>query len=474
MNWFLIHLVILLSLLGTMEFIPESVASASASPREGENTFDIAEGSAEGELLEIGQRLLFSASSVSLSAEELTTMEGGTIGECSPSNSEQRGNAKSHLQWHGFLRKLKKGSTVHLHSFHSNLLNFHSIRKQLKRRRDAQTLSVLPPIIDPNLIYSFKSTWKNFSLFDLQEATDNFSHENMIGEGGYSEVYRGQLENGQQVAIKRLIRETPTNKAEDYLSELGVLVHVNHPNIANIIGYAIEGGMHLVLPLSINGSLSSMLNGQKEKLAWCLRYKIALGVASGISYLHEGCQRRIIHRDIKSDNILLTEDFEPKITDFGLAKWIPDQWTQLTVMELEGTLGYLPPEFFMHGTVDEKTDVYAFGILLLELITGRPVIDDSHQSLMMWAKPTLISKNYAELVDPSLGDAYDSEQMNQMVMVASICIHQSSTERPKMSQVERMLKGNEGTLPIKKKFQKRAAIRRTYSVDCIEEEKCTG
>ncbi|CAI9776843.1 unnamed protein product [Fraxinus pennsylvanica] len=186
-------------------------------------------------------------------------------------------------------------------------------------------------------------------------------------------------ERCQLVAIKRLIRETPTNKAEDSLSELGVLEYVDHPNIANVIGYGIEGGMHLVLPLSINGSLSS-------------------------------------------------------ITDFGLAKWIPDEWTQLTVSELEGTLGYLPPEFFMYGIVDEKTDVYAFGVLLLELITGRPAIDDSHQGLVMWAKPMLISKNYSELVDSSLGDAYDSEQMKRMVMVASICIHQSSTERPQMSQ----------------------------------------
>ncbi|KAL2530410.1 Protein kinase superfamily protein [Forsythia ovata] len=459
-----------------MEYIPE--LSPSDSPSEStENTCDIAEESAGGELFEIGQRFLFSDSSISLSAEDLTSMEEeDTTDEykASTSDSEHRANGKSYMQWHGFLRKLKKGSTMHLHPFHPNLPHFRLIKKQLKRRRNAQSLSVLPPLIDSELIDCFKSLWKNFSLSALQVATDNFSHENLIGEGGYSEVYRGRLEDGELVAIKRLIRETPTNKAEDYLSELGILVHVDHPNIANVIGYGIEGGMHLILPLSLNGSLSSVLSGQKEKLAWCFRYRIALGVASGISYLHEGCQRRIIHRDIKSDNVLLTEDFEPKITDFGLAKWLPDQWTQLTVSELEGTLGYLPPEFFMHGMVDEKTDVYAFGVLLLELITGRPAIDDSHQSLVMWAKPMLISKNYAELVDPSLCDAYDSEQMNRMVMVASICIHQSSTERPQMSQVLRMLKGNECIQPINKKFQKRPALRRTYPVEFIEEEECTA
>lgn len=170
----------------------------------------------------------------------------------------------------------------------------------------------------------------------------------MIGEGGYSEVYKGHLEDGQLVAVKRLIRGTTEEMTADYLSELGILVHVNHPNIARVIGYGVEGGMHLVLPLSANGSLSSLLkglffgpildkvflcfftlkntrflcffgficySGEKEKLTWCLRYNIAVGIASGLCYLHEGCQRRIIHRDIKSANILLTEDFEPQVAD---------------------------------------------------------------------------------------------------------------------------------------------------------------
>ncbi|KAK4477964.1 hypothetical protein RD792_017229, partial [Penstemon davidsonii] len=258
--------------------------------------------------------------------------------------------------------------------------------------------------------------------------------ENLIGEGGYSEVYKGHLADGQLVAVKRLTRGTQEEMTADYLSELGILVHVNHPNIASIIGYGVEGGMHLVLPLSPNGSLASLLNGEKEKLAWNFRYNIALGIASGLSYLHEGCQRRIIHRDIKSANVLLTEDFEPQISDFGLAKWLPDQWTHLTVSQFEGTFGYLPPEFFMHGLVDEKTDVYAFGVLLLEIVSGRPALDESHNSVVMWAKPLIISRNIAELVDPILDGAYDWDQANRMVMVASLCIQQDSAERPHMSQ----------------------------------------
>ncbi|KAK6160651.1 hypothetical protein DH2020_004032 [Rehmannia glutinosa] len=307
------------------------------------------------------------------------------------------------------------------------------------------------PQIEANLYYCFETSWKNFTLSDLEEATDNFSHENLIGEGGYSEVYKGNLEDGQLIAVKRLIRGTPEEMTTDYLSELGILAHVNHPNIVGVIGYGVEGGMHLVLPLSPNGCLSSLLKGKREKLTWRRRYNIALGIASGISYLHEGCRRRIIHRDIKSANILLTEDFEPQISDFGLAKWLPDQWAHLTVSHLK---------FFMHGTVDEKTDVYAFGVLLLELISGRSALDESHNSVVMWAKPLL--KSITEVVDPLLDGIYDWDQFSRMVMVASLCIHQDSTERPQMSQVVRMLKGDESILQGKKKFQKRPALRRTY------------
>ncbi|KAK8527683.1 hypothetical protein V6N13_085491 [Hibiscus sabdariffa] len=282
----------------------------------------------------------------------------------------------------------------------------------------------------------FKSSWKNFLLSELQEATDNFSRENLIGEGGYAEVYRGKLKNGEHVAIKRLTRGSPEEMTVDFLSELGIIVHVDHPNIAQLIGYGVDGGMHLVLQLSPHGSLASLLYdpGSKEKLNWCIRFKVALGAAEGLSYLHEGCQRRIIHKDIKPANILLTKDFDAQISDFGLSKWLPDQWTHLTVSKVEGTFGYLPPEIFMHGVVNEKTDVYAFGVVLLELITGRQVLYGSQKSLVMWAKPLIRENKIDELVDPTLGDAYDFDQLNLLVAIASICTHQSAPNRPRMRQ----------------------------------------
>ncbi|KAL3505814.1 hypothetical protein ACH5RR_031196 [Cinchona calisaya] len=459
-------------------------SSPEHSPSPWENACDVLEGNSEGDLFQIGQKYLFSLSSISISAEELECLNieeekvdelanreapkdeqesETTVSAASTSDSQGQVDEKCDSQWRGFLRKLKKGPTMNFNSFHPTIPSLPSIKRisRKKSRSSTQSLPSLPPSLDSHLHHCFETSWKNFTLSELQTATNNFSHENLIGEGGYSEVYKGHLQDGKLVAIKRLTRGSPEEMTADYLSELGILVHVNHPNISSVIGYGVEGGMHLVLPLSPHGSLASLLNGE-EKLTWGLRYNIAIGSAAGLAYLHEGCQRRIIHRDIKAANVLLTEAFEPQISDFGLAKWLPDQWTHLNVSQFEGTFGYLPPEFFLHGTVDEKTDVYAFGVLLLELLTGRPALDKSNKSVVMWAKPHLISKNIGELVDPSLGGSYDAEKMNLMFMVASLCIQQSSTERPPMSQVVRMLKGNEGILQSKKKFQKRPALRRTY------------
>ncbi|XWS53704.1 hypothetical protein CRYUN_Cryun10bG0023200 [Craigia yunnanensis] len=210
-------------------------------------------------------------------------------------------------------------------------------RRKSKRIRDDVVLQ-LCSTLDAELCY-FKSTWKNFSLSELQEATNNFSHEESLIGGGYAEVYKGQLKSGNIVAIKRLTRGSPEEMTMDFLSELGIIVHVDHPNIAKLIGYGVEKEMDLVLQLSPHGSLASLLYGPKEKLNWCIRFKIAVGAAEGLSYLHEGCQRRIIHKDIKASNILLTEDFDAQISDFGLAKWLPDQRTHHIVSKVEGTFG---------------------------------------------------------------------------------------------------------------------------------------
>ncbi|XP_039032262.1 receptor-like cytosolic serine/threonine-protein kinase RBK2 [Hibiscus syriacus] len=329
------------------------------------------------------------------------------------------------------------------------LSNWRKIFKLLKRkpdkhfsisRKNNKSTKESPMLRE---LYSFKSSLENFSISQLRVATGNFNRENIIGRGGYAEVFKGRLKNGKLIAIKRLARGTPDERTAAFLSELGIIAHVNHPNTAKLIGCCIEGGMHLVFHLSPLGSLASALHGSKVTLDWSKRYKIALGTADGLTYLHETCERRIIHRDIKADNILLTENFEPQICDFGLAKWLPRQWTHYNVSKFEGTFGYFAPEYFMHGIVDEKTDVYAFGVLLLELITGRKAIDDQQQSIVIWAKPLLDENDIKELLDPSLGDDYDAEEVDRMVLTASLCIEQSPILRPQMSQVVILLRGDE-------------------------------
>ncbi|KAK9664289.1 hypothetical protein RND81_14G031000 [Saponaria officinalis] len=366
--------------------------------------------------------------------------------------------------WRGFIHMLKKGPK-RFQTFHPLTLP-----KLTRRKSRSARTSLIPvlPSLDGDMCF-FKPSWKNFSLKELHEATNYFNKENLIGEGGYAEVYKGVLPDGHLVAVKRMSKGNPEELAADFLSELGIIVHVNHPNIAKVVGYGVEGGMHLVLDLSPNGSLESVLRNSREKLEWVIRQKIAVGSAEGLYYLHEGCQRRIIHRDIKSANVLLTEDFEAQISDFGLAKWLPDQWTHHTVSKIEGTFGYLPPEFFMHGIVDEKTDVYAYGVLLLELITGRLALDNTQKSLVMWAKPLLDKNDIKKLIDPALGDIYDVEQLNVMAFTANMCIHHCSIERPQMKEVVEMLKGEKKCSELRKLIQK-PSLKRSYSVELFDAE----
>ncbi|XP_064939626.1 probable receptor-like serine/threonine-protein kinase At5g57670 isoform X2 [Musa acuminata AAA Group] len=282
-----------------------------------------------------------------------------------------------------------------------------------------------------------KPSWTCFSYEEISRATNKFHPDNLVGRGGFAEVFKGSLRSGQNVAVKRLAKgEGDQLKEKEFLVELGILGHVRHPNTAYLIGCCIENGLHLVFDLSCNGSLASALHSKHGRvLEWSARYKIAIGIARGLHYLHKCCRHRIIHRDIKASNVVLGADFEPQISDFGLAKWLPKQWTHHSVIPIEGTLGYLAPEYFMHGIVDEKTDVFSFGVLLLEIVTGRRPADTSKQSLLVWAKPLMQSGRIAELADPKLEGKYDMDQMQRLVVTASYCVRQSSIWRPPMSKV---------------------------------------
>ncbi|XP_022946276.1 receptor-like cytosolic serine/threonine-protein kinase RBK2 [Cucurbita moschata] len=372
-----------------------------------------------------------------------------------PESEVQCSQSLSH--WKKFFKSWKKRSFRRLASF-PPLGVLKISRRGNRSEQDNPGLSDL---------YKFKSSLGNFTFSELQTATNKFSQANLIGKGGYAEVYKGRLQNGQLIAVKKLNRGAPDERTACFLSELGIIAHIDHPNTAKLIGCCIDRGMHLVFKLSPNGSLGSFLHGPNaSKLDWRKRYKIALGTADGLLYLHDYCQRRIIHRDIKADNILLTEDFEPQICDFGLAKWLPKQWTHYSVSKFEGTFGYFAPEYFMHGIVDEKTDVYSFGVLLLELLTGRRALDELCQSLVLWAKPLLDTNNPEEVIDPALIKSYDLEEVERVILTASLCIEQSPILRPRMSQVVILLRGDKYVAECEKNT--RVSLQRTYSEELLD------
>ncbi|KAK7356033.1 hypothetical protein VNO80_15299 [Phaseolus coccineus] len=367
-------------------------------------------------------------------------------------------STRAHSNWTNFFKLLKKKSFKRLGS----LTHFISPKIPKWKSRSSRENHVL------SKLYNFNSSWVTFNPSDLRKATNNFDSENIIGRGGFADVYKGCLQDGQLIAVKKLNKGTTEEKTSGFLSELGVIAHVDHRNTAKLVGCCVEGEMQLVFELSTLGSLGSLLHGSdKNKLDWSKRYKIALGIADGLLYLHESCHRRIIHRDIKAENILLTENFEPQICDFGLAKWLPEQLTHYNVSKFEGTFGYFAPEYFMHGIVDEKTDVYSFGVLLLEIITGRPAVNHLQQNIVIWAKPLLNGNHIKALIDPSLGDDYDRGQLGCLVVTASLCIEQTALLRPRMRQIVTLLRGDKHLMEFPR-ARGRRPLERTYSEELLD------
>uniref|UniRef100_A0A453SRT1 Protein kinase domain-containing protein n=1 Tax=Aegilops tauschii subsp. strangulata TaxID=200361 RepID=A0A453SRT1_AEGTS len=284
--------------------------------------------------------------------------------------------------------------------------------------------------------------WECFSYEEVRRATGGFRAANLVGRGGSSEVYRGELADGRAVAVKRLMGASACERRErDFLAELGTVGHATHPNVCPLLGCCVDRDLYLVFAFSARGSVSANLHDGEEgapAMGWEARYGVAVGTARGLEYLHKGCRRRIIHRDIKASNVLLTDDFQPQISDFGLAKWLPTEWTHRAIAPIEGTFGCLAPEYYTRGIVDEKTDVFAFGVFLLELMAGRKPVDGTHRSLLGWARPLLNEGKTEALLDPRIvagNGGYDAEQARRLAFVASLCVRASATWRPSMTEV---------------------------------------
>ncbi|XP_020588055.1 probable leucine-rich repeat receptor-like protein kinase At5g05160 [Phalaenopsis equestris] len=301
------------------------------------------------------------------------------------------------------------------------------------------------------------SSFRLFSYKELEQATSNFSPENIIGKGGNSRVYKGCLLDKKELAVKVL--EHSDDALKNFISEIKIMSNLKHKNIISLTGFCFENKkLVLVFDFLSRGSLEDNLHGNeggKNSPGWAERYKIAVGVAEALHYLHESsAEQPVIHRDVKSSNILLSDDFEPQLSDFGLARLASTCMKNTTSSDLEGTFGYLAPECFAYGEIDEKVDVYAFGVVLLELLSGRKPVSTNgpkgEESLVLWAKPILRAWSLEQLLDPSLGENYKTDEMERMCFVASLCIREMPGDRPSIALVLKLIKGDDEAVKLAK------------------------
>ncbi|MBA0633926.1 hypothetical protein Godav_025421 [Gossypium davidsonii] len=283
-----------------------------------------------------------------------------------------------------------------------------------------------------------------FTFRELVVATDNFNPDCLIGEGGFGRVYKGYIENLDQiVAVKRLDRNG-TQGSREFFSEVLMLSLVNHQNLVNLIGYCADGDQRiLVYEYMANGSLEHHLLDLppgKEPLDWNTRMKVAEGAAKGLEYLHDFADPSIIYRDFKASNILLDENFNPKLSDFGLAKLGPTEGKDHVSTRVMGTYGYCAPEYAMTGQLTTKSDVYSFGVVFLELISGRRAIDlerpAEEQNLVLWAEPLLKDRQkFTKIIDPLLEENYPVKGLYQALAIAAMCLHEDANSRPLIGDV---------------------------------------
>lgn len=291
---------------------------------------------------------------------------------------------------------------------------------------------------------------KRFAWRELQLATDNFNERNVLGQGGFGKVYKGVLADGTKVAVKRLTDyESPGGDAA-FQREVEMISVAVHKNLLRLIGFCTTPTERLlVYPYMHNLSVAYRLRELKPGeavLDWVTRKRIALGTARGLEYLHEHCNPKIIHRDVKAANVLLDEDFEAVVGDFGLAKLVDVRKTNVTT-QVRGTMGHIAPEYLSTGKSSERTDIFGYGIMLLEIVTGQRAIDFSRLEeeddvlLLDHVKKLEREKRLDAIVDRNLHKDYNMQEVEMMIKVALLCTQGSPEDRPAMSEVVRMLEG---------------------------------
>ncbi|KAF7808663.1 putative receptor-like protein kinase [Senna tora] len=291
---------------------------------------------------------------------------------------------------------------------------------------------------------------KIFSFETLDAATTNFS--DCIGEGCFGAVYKGRLNNGKEIAVKKLSNATPQGKRE-FHEEANVLTGLQHRNVVKLLGYCVHNNDYLFvyefLPYSLDQFLSS--SNEKKQLDWTERFGIINDIAKGLRYLHFDNRDRIVHRDIKPNNILLDQELKAKIADFGISRFFPEDRTHETVSKAIGSRGYVPPEYRYRKHVSIKLDVYSFGVLMLELISGQRYYDyillSNDEAVMVGLAYKLHTNGRSlEFLDPTIADptVTDTKQVIRCIEIALLCVQGVSTARPDMEDVMSMLTGNHG------------------------------
>ncbi|KAK9051074.1 hypothetical protein SSX86_027700 [Deinandra increscens subsp. villosa] len=307
---------------------------------------------------------------------------------------------------------------------------------------------------------------KIFKFETLVSATRNFHTDNKLGQGGYGPVFKGKLDDGREIAVKKLSQSSKQGKKE-FINEAKLLARVQHRNVVNLLGYCGIPEKLLVYEYVVNESLDKLLFSKflptsctnyimtliiyknRDVLDWKRRYDIIRGVARGLLYLHEDSHDRIIHRDIKASNILLDEKWIPKIADFGMARLYPEDQTHINT-RVAGTNGYMAPEYVMHGTLSVKADVYSFGVLILELISGQKNssfdLDPECQSLLEWAYKLYKKGKSLEILESKLASSADPDQVSVCIQIGLLCTQSDPQQRPAMRSVVLMLTKKPGTL----------------------------
>ncbi|XP_020104583.1 probable LRR receptor-like serine/threonine-protein kinase At5g10290 isoform X1 [Ananas comosus] len=290
---------------------------------------------------------------------------------------------------------------------------------------------------------------KRFAWRELQIATDDFNERNVLGHGGFGKVYKGVLADNRKVAVKRFTDVESSGRETTFLREVELISVAVHRNLLRLIGFCTTPTERLlVYPFMENLSVAYRLREFKPNepvLDWATRKLVALGTARGLEYLHEHCNPKIIHRDVKAANVLLDENFEAVVGDFGLAKLVDVKMTSVTT-KVRGTMGHIAPEYLSTGKSSEKTDVFGYGIMLLELVTGQRAIDISRPEeddvlLLDLVKKLLKEGRVESIVDRNLSNNYEIEDVNTMIQIALLCTQASPEQRPTMSEVVRMLEG---------------------------------